>query len=134
DEAERLAEAAEELLPPEARSSQDADLRGWLASYDEDPAAAYRRADPAARAALDRRLLVDARRAAIELRAREEPARALDLAARAEQELPDAPEVAAALRREALADTDVASLRLAEVQERARLYESLGQPDRARDL
>lgn len=134
-EAERLAALAVERLPAEARSPQDqAAPRAWQTEYARDPAGAYRRAEPAARAALNRRLLADIRKAALNLRVNANPDQALTLANRAESELPDEPDVARDLRRRGLESTDVTTLRLAEVQERARAYEAIGLPEQGRDL
>lgn len=134
EEAEALATRAAKLLPPHAGQPQDVDLGDWLAASDRDPADAYRRADPAVRPGLDRRLLADLIQRSLELKASSAPDRALGLAARAEKELPDRPRVASTLRLQALESTDVKSLRLSEVQERAKLYEQLNEPRRAREL
>jgi hypothetical protein len=135
EDAEGLVQLLEKILPQAASdpSTQNADP-ALLATYDRDPAQAYRAADPATRARLDRRLMADARQKAIELRANAAPSQLLALADRADKELPDRPQLARSLRLRGLETTDVRELRLAEVQDRARLFETLGEPGRARDL
>ncbi len=133
-EADQLVTVARDLLPDEAKSPQRVDLAGWEAAYANDPAAAYRRAGPEARAAMDRQLLAAAIRKSLELQVAKEPNRALALADEAASALPDFPDLARDLRRRGLEATDVSTLRLDEAQARARAYETLGQPGQARDL
>jgi hypothetical protein len=135
DDAEALVKLLEKILPPTAREPQAQEAPpGLLAAYDRDPAAAYRAAEPSARAHLDRRLMADARQKAIELRATAAPDQLLTLATRAEAELPDRPKLARSLRLRGLETTEVRDLRLQDVQDRAAMFDRLGEPNRAKDL
>jgi hypothetical protein len=123
------------LLPETAQSPQPAaDLGAVRPAYQKDPAAAYRQADPATRAALDRLLLGDTTQKALELALAADPTQALALATRAEQTLPDRPDVARSLIVRALQPLDVGALRRAEVLERAELARKIGQADLGDDL
>lgn len=112
-------------------------LDRWEAPYAHDPAAAYRAAPEAARKALDHRLWADATQRVFELQGSADPASAISLADQASDQLPDRPQVAAALLEQGLktASAHLANLRRAEVENLAKLYRTrLGRPDRAREL
>lgn len=114
-----------------------ADLARWERPYQNDPAAAYRAATPAARVALDRKLWADVTRLRIERLALDDPGAALSLAEEAATLLPDRIELATTLLEKGLAaqSRDIAALKRDEIDTLARLYrQRLNQPDKARDL
>lgn len=133
-DAQGLADRAEAVLGETQATAEPAGLAAWLVPYDADPADAYRRAPPAMRAALDRRMIGDVLQHAFELQAGEHPENAVALADKALAKLPDRPALSAQLRRKGLESTDVSALRLNEVQDRAKQYERLGDPEAARAL
>jgi hypothetical protein len=134
-DAEALARRVEALFPATKPIDRPpADLASWEARYQADPAGTLRQAPAPVRAALDRRLVADVLQVALEKKATEHPNEALNLADQAESQLADRPQVIAQVRRQGLDASDVAGLRLAEVQERARLYEQQGAREQARSL
>jgi hypothetical protein len=131
-----LVDDIEAFWPSAAKPTPDAEA-SWLDAYANDPAASYREAPPAARAALDHRLWADAFQHLLEDEAAEAPALALALADQAEARLADRPEVAARLLDRGLkaASADLGALRRREVLDLARAYrERLRQPERAQSL
>jgi hypothetical protein len=136
-EAEALAGRIAEFFPDARNPAPAVPLRDWQAAYRNDPAEGYRRADPTARATFDRLLLADALEKALDLKLAAAPREGLALARQARAGLPDRPEVANRLRQRGLeaAEAEVGSLRLAEVQELAKVYrEEMNQPERANEL
>jgi tetratricopeptide (TPR) repeat protein len=104
-----------------------------------NPGAVYRdRATPAqVRKALDRSLWADAEARLLELQAALDPRSALELASRAETELPDLPQLATRLLNTGLDQSrqNLGSLRLAEVRTLAQVYrEKLKNPPAALEL
>ncbi len=133
-EAETLAGQISAFFPAAQPVDSPPDLASWEARYKGDPTGVYRQAPAPIRAALDRRLVADALEQSLTKKAAEHPNEALALADQAAARISDRPEVAKGLKRQGLDATDVGALRLAEVQERARLYEQQGAPDQARNL
>jgi hypothetical protein len=99
-----------------------------------DPEGVYRAASPDVRIALDRALLADVLEKALRAELAADPKRGVELADRAERDIPDRPELARSLRRAGLDAADVGTLRLAEVKQRAEQYRGLGMDDQAKDL
>lgn len=132
--ADALVGRIREFFPQAETPAPAVNVADWEAAYRADPADGYRRADPAARPTMDRRLLADAIEKSLDLRAEAEPGQGLSLADEARARLPERPEVAARLQRLGLeaAERSVGTLRMAEVQRLARVYrEELNQPERA---
>ncbi len=125
---------------PEAsrdRASGQIDVSRWNQAYTTEPGAAYRSAPADVRKALDRRLWADAVSRLLEVQASLDPRSALDLATKAETELPDRPELATKLLNTGLAQAgqNLGSLRLAEVKALAQAYrERLKDPQKAVEL
>jgi hypothetical protein len=107
-----------------------------LKAYTGDPVGAYRGAKAEVRKALDRWLVTEARRRALELRAEADPLASLALAREALGTIPDRPEVAAALQRRGLAEApaQVARLRRVDVLELRGLFEREGKGEEGRAL
>ena len=125
---------------PEAakdRASGQIDLGRWNEAYANDPRAAYRAAPADVRKALNRRLWADAVAKLLEVQAALDPRSAIELASRAETELPDRPQLATKLLNTGLdqARQNLGSLRLAEVRALAQAYrEKLKVPQAALEL
>ncbi len=139
DELQSLRADIDDLLPKAAAPSAvlNVDLSRWEASYEENPAAAYRTAPSAARAAFDHRLWADVTQKYLERQAASEPKEALSLAEEAANQLPDRPAVAEQLLELGIKDAarGLGTLRLSEVQALAKLYkERLHQPERGTAL
>jgi hypothetical protein len=120
-----------------AGPAADAELARWETPYAHDPAAAYRAAGPAARAAFDHRLWADATQKRIQRQAAADPRATIALAEEAAGLLPDRPGLATSLLGTGLTaeSKNIAALRKDEVDSLARLYsDRLKQPDRAREL
>jgi tetratricopeptide (TPR) repeat protein len=111
-----------------------AEARTLRAAYENDIAGVYRAASPETRVALDRVLLGDVLEKSLRAELAADPKRGIELADRAEREVPDRAELARTLRKTGLDSEDVGSLRLAEVKARSEQYEDLGLPDQAQDL
>ncbi|WZO96904.1 hypothetical protein EP7_003911 [Isosphaeraceae bacterium EP7] len=125
-----------EFLPSSREPRPDA-LTAWDALYRRDPEKAYRSASLEARRLLDRRLMADALQRGFELSLKENPSEGLKLADRADEKLPDRPDVAAGLRLKGIdsISNELGTLRQEEVQSLAnRLRVDLKDPDRARKL
>jgi len=139
-------ESIKEIIPlierffPEAasdRASNQINLGRWNEAYANNPAAAYRTAPADIRKALNRRLWVDAVAKLLEVQAAFDPRSALELASRAETELPDRPQLATKLLNMGLdqARQNLGSLRLAEVKALAlAIREKLKDPQAALEL
>ncbi|HMF38737.1 MAG TPA: hypothetical protein VKF17_19015, partial [Isosphaeraceae bacterium] len=127
---------------PEAAKDQASgriDLGRRSQAYSNDPGAVYRdRATPAdVRKPLNRRLWADAVAKLLEVQAALDPRSAIELASRAETELPDRPQLATKLLNTGLdqARQNLGSLRLAEVKALAQAYgEQLKDPQAALEL
>jgi len=126
-------ESVKEIIPlierffPEAandRASGQFDLGRWNEAYANDPGAAYRAAPGDIRKALNRRLWADAVAKLLEVEAALDPRSAIELASKAETELPDRPQLATKLLNTGLdqARQNLGSLRLAEVRALAQAY------------
>jgi hypothetical protein len=133
-ELDALARQIETTLPAssDAKASVSIDST-WLAAYAKEPADAYRDAPQAVQAAFDRRLLADTIQRSIERQIEASPIDAARLAEVASERLPDRPEVAERLRKQALVESEgrVTSMRQAEVEELARKFREQGDKDRA---
>ncbi len=139
-------DSIKEIIPlierffPEAardRASGQIDLGRWNEAYANDPGAAYRAAPDAVRKALNRRLWADAVAKLLEVQAALDPRSAIELASRAETELPDRPQLATKLLNTGLdqARQNLGSLRLAEVRALAQaIREQLKDPQAALEL
>ena len=137
DEDEALARQVEGAIPASADPKAPAIAEtSWLDAYAKDPAAAYRDAPVAVRAAFDRRLLADTIQRSLERQLDARPADAARLAEIARDRLPDRPELAERLGRRGLleAEARVASMRQSEVEELAGKFRQQGEEDRARRL
>ena len=136
-ELDALARQVESTLPasadPKASTGSD---QATLDAYAKDPAATYRDASDAARAALDRRLLAEILQRSLERQVEARPMDASKLAEVARERLPDRPEFAERLRRQGLAEAEsrVASMRQAEVEDLARKFREQGEEERATRL
>jgi hypothetical protein len=125
---------------PEAsqdRAAGQIDLGRWNEAYGNDPGAAYRAAPAEIRKALNRRLWADAVAKLLEIQAALDPRSAIELASRAETELPDRQQLATRLLNTGLdhARLNLGALRLAEVKALARAYrEQLKDPQAALEL
>jgi hypothetical protein len=125
---------------PEAakdRASGQIDLGRWTEAYANDPGAAYRAARADVRKALNRRLWADAVAKLLEVQAALDPRSAIELASRAETELPDRTQLATKLLNTGLdqARQNLGALRLAEVKALAQAYrEQLKDPQAALEL
>jgi len=125
---------------PEAAKDQTSGQIGlgrWNQAYTNDPGAAYRAAPADVRKALNRRLWADAVAKLLEVQAALDPRSAIELASRAETELPDRPQLATKLLNTGLdqARQNLGSLRLAEVRALAQAYrEKLKDPQAALEL
>ncbi|MGA2699960.1 MAG: hypothetical protein ABSH35_02520 [Isosphaeraceae bacterium] len=125
---------------PEAardRASGQIDLGRWNEAYANDPGAAYRAAPADVRKALNRRLWADAVAKLLEVQAALDPRSAIELASRAETELPDRPQLATRLLNTGLdqARQNLGSLRLAEVRALAQaIREQIKDPQAALEL
>ena len=125
---------------PEAAKDQASgriDLGRWSQAYSNNPVAAYRTAPADVRKALDRGLWADAVAKLAGIPSRSGPSLGLELASRAETELPDRPQLATKLLNTGLdqARQNLGSLRLAEVRALAQAYrEKLKDPQAALDL
>ncbi len=125
---------------PEAAKDQTSgqiDLGRWNQAYTNDAGAAYRAAPADIRKALNRRLWADAVAKLLEAQAALDPRSAIELASRAETELPDRPQLATKLLNTGLdqARQNLGSLRLAEVRALAQAYrEKLKDPQAALEL
>ncbi len=122
---------------PEAAKAVSADLSRWEKPYRNAPADAYRAAPVEARRALDHQLRADAVQELLELKAAEAPKSLLSLADEAERSLPDRPDLARRFLTKglALAETEIGSLRLDEVEALAKVYrDRLQQPEKGRDV
>lgn len=136
-EFEALAKQVEAFFPSAKNPAPAVNVADWLPNYRRDPYQGYRRADPAARATLDRMLLADAIEQALERRQAEDPGEVLAVADAARSRLPDRPEVADRLLRRGLeaAEADPGKLRLADAQKLAQAYrDRLNQPERGKAL
>jgi hypothetical protein len=127
------------FFPEAARdlASGRIDLGRWNQAHSNDPGAAYRAAPEQVRKALDRRLWADAVTKLLEAQAALDPHSAIELASRAETELPDRPQLATKLLKTGLEEArrNLGSLRLAEVRAMLRTYrEKLQNPQGASDL
>jgi len=139
-------DSVKEVIPlierffPEAardRASGQIDLGRWNEAYANDPGAAYRAAPADVRKALNRRLWADAVAKLLEVQAALDPRSAIELASRAETELPDRPQLATKLLNTGLdqARQNLGSLRLAEVKALAQaIREKLKDPQAALEL
>jgi hypothetical protein len=136
-EFDALARQIEAALPASAGSKPSADIDStWLKAYAKDPAEAYRDAPEAVQAAFDRRLLADTIQRSLERQLEASPTDAARLAEIAGERLPERPELADRLRRQALVESEgrVTSMRQAEVEELARKFREQGDEPRARRL
>ena len=126
-------DSLKEIIPLIERSFPDAakdqtsgqiDLGRWNQAYTNDPGAAYRAAPADIRKALNRRLWAVAVAKLLEAQAALDPRSAIELASRAETELPDRPQLATKLLNTGLdqARQNLGSLRLAEVRALAQAY------------
>jgi len=122
---------------PSDQESGRVNLARWEALYEEDPAAAYRKAPPEVRKALDRRLWADATERFLELQTTGDIAPALDLAERAATTLPEKRDLAGRLIAKAIASArqNLGALRQAEVKALAGvLRDRLKQPGEALEV
>jgi hypothetical protein len=100
------------------RESGQVNLARWLALYDEDPAATYRKAPPEVRKALDRKLWAEATERLLELQTTADIQATQSLAERAGTMLPEKPELPARLidKSVGVARRNLGTLRLADVK------------------
>lgn len=127
-----------EAFLPRSKDPQKGQIEpaSWATAYAANPGEAYRHSPDRLRRVFDRQLLADVLQRSLERRAAEQPGQAMALADQANTRLPDRPEVAERLRaqgREAAAN-NVASLRLADLEQLAHSFEEAGDPDRAERL
>ena len=118
-------------------NSGDEQPGSWREEYAADPGKTYRKSSPEVRTWLDRRLWLDATEKSMKIAARSEPNSGLELAIRAETELPERPSLAKELSEIGIeaAIRTAANLRLSEVKEKARLIrEQFKRPDKAETL
>jgi hypothetical protein len=138
DALKEIIPAIERFFPEAARDQASGrNLGRWNQAYSNDPGAAYRAAPADLRKALDRRLWADAVAKLLEAQAALDPHSAIELASRAESELPDRPQLATKLLNTGLdqARQNLGSLRLAEVSAMVRAYrEKLQNPQGALEL
>jgi hypothetical protein len=116
------------------RESGQVNLARWLALYEDDPAATYRKAPPEVRKGLNRRLWAEATERLLDLQTKGDIQATLDLAERARSMLPEKPELPARLVDKAViaARRNLGALRLAEVKTLAAvLRDRLKQPGEA---
>jgi hypothetical protein len=119
------------------RESGQVNLARWLALYEEDAAATYRKAPPEVRRGLDRRLWAEATERLLELQTTQDIQVTLDLAERARTILPEKPELPARLVEKAVtaARRNLGTLRLADVKAlSAVLRDRLSQSGEALDV
>jgi tetratricopeptide (TPR) repeat protein len=131
----------EHFFPAAAKdhASGRIDLSRWSQAYSNNPGTVYRDRTTTAdvRKALDRRLWADAASKLLEVQAALDPRSAIELASRAETELPDRPQLATKLLNAGLdqARQNLGSLRLAEVRALAQVYRAkLKNPQAALEL
>ena len=129
----------EEFFPAAAgdRDSASLDLSRWLAAYANDPDAAYRSAPAGARRALDRRLWADVMEQNRILEPPSDPQAALERAQAAAAQLPEKPDLADRLVKQAVARAreNLGGLRLADVRRLAELVgETQKAPEQAREI
>jgi tetratricopeptide (TPR) repeat protein len=134
-----LISAIEKFFPQASkdRASGSVELGRWQQAYTNDPAGAYRGTTANLRLALDRRLWADAVQRSLEMQAAEDPARALALSQRAEEELPERPQLATDLLNRGLevARQNLGALRLPQVKSIAETYRNkLQNPQAALEL
>jgi len=119
------------------RESGQVNLARWVALYEEDPAATYRKAPPEVQKGLDRRLWAEASERFLEMQSTQDVQAALELAERAGTMLPEKPELPARLIAKAVATArrNLGTLRLAEMKALSGvLRDRLKQPGDALDV
>ncbi len=136
DELAKMAVEIESFLPGSADPKGIKPGGEWTARVEADPISAYRQAPAEVRAGLDRAIWAEAIRRNLERRLADAPGDAFALAEEAKAKLPDRPELAGKLRDKGLAasESNVAVMRLSEVEALAKTFRDDGQPGRARDL
>jgi murein DD-endopeptidase MepM/ murein hydrolase activator NlpD len=139
DELKALVREIESFFPKAAtdRDSSRVNLGRWEATYNEDPPATYRSAAPSVRAALDRRLWVDAMQRWLESQGAADLQTALAAAEQAQTALPERADLPARIQEAAArrARQNLATLRLSEAKALADVFrDKLHQPDEALKL
>lgn len=140
-ELEQIQTIVEQYFPNAAKdyASGRANVASWAQAYAEDPYGTYRnpKLPGPLRKTFDRRLWADAVEKRMEMEAQRDPVAAMNLAPRAEAELPDRPELAQKLLNKGLeaARQNVGNLRGDEVRLMGTAYrEKLHDPEAEKEL